>query len=205
MLLKRLYENQDLLLERILIKEQKRLKLSNQELMVLLALFSMYKKPYFSLNAIAKKVDLSANEIGIVVDSLISKDFINIYLEQKETKQREVFSLDQVFFKLEALYIEDQRIADEAKFESKIGDAIKTFEQGMGKALSAYELETIRGWYADSGYNHDLIMGLVEQATLSNRLSVKYIERMLNKQLVKPAVIDDQADQVIDQLFKAMK
>ncbi len=205
MILKRLFENQDLLIERILIKEQKRLKLTNHQLLVLLAFFSLYKKPVFSLNALAKRVDLSNNEIGQVIDELIERELVSITLEQKDGKAREIFSLDQVFLELEQLYLNDQKNIEEAKYESTIAETIKLLEQGMGKVLSAYELESIRSWYEKGHYDHQQIINLIEQIAQSGRLSVKYIERLLNQQTVKQAPIDDKSDQVIDRIFKAIK
>ena len=47
-MLKKLYEEHVLLIESLITKEQKRLKLTSNQLVVLLALFSMYKNVFFN-------------------------------------------------------------------------------------------------------------------------------------------------------------
>ena len=126
MILKKMYEDYDLAIERILIKEYKRLKLSMQEMSVLLALFSIYKRrKTFSIASISRRVEFNQNEIGTCVESLMNKGFMSIILEKKDGREREIFDLDTTFKKIEDLYINDEVEKLKQLHENEISGSIK--------------------------------------------------------------------------------
>lgn len=202
MLIKRLYEESDLAIEKILMREHQRLNLTSQELIILLALFSYYKRRTFSINALSKRVDFSQSEIEEMIDSLLNKGFITFYLETKEGKTREVFSLDKTFDKIEEIYFEDEQKRKMDQVESNITKAIEQLEIAIGKPLSSYELELVRKWYEKQEYEHNKIMELIYQADVSGRASVRYIERLLNQADLADLEEDEHADRVLDRIFK---
>ncbi|MDO9630061.1 MAG: DnaD domain protein [Acholeplasmataceae bacterium] len=204
MILKRLFEDYDLAIERILVKESKRLKLTMQEMSVLLALFSIYKKRRtFTMASLSKRVELSNEEIGASIETLINKNFLIISLENKDGKEREVFSLDQVFLKIEALYKADEieRIRNEEL--SYISQTIHLFEQGLGRSLLPYELENVRRWYEDKTYTHDDIIKAIKSA--QDKVSIKYVERILNQIIPDQIEIDSDVEKALDEVFKNIR
>ena len=204
MILKRLFEDYDLAIERILVKESKRLKLTMKEMSVLLALFSIYKKRRtFTMASLSRRVELSSEEIGAAIESLIDKSFLIISLESKDGKEREVFSLDQVFVKIESLYRQDEieRIKDEEL--TYISQTIKLFEQGLGRSLLPYELENIRRWYEDKTYTHEAILKAIE--TARDKVSIKYVERILNQIIPDQIEIDSDVEKALDEVFKNIR
>ena len=203
-MLKRLYEEFDLSMERILIKEYKRLKLSMQEMTVLLALFSIYKKrKTFSINAINRRVEFTLLETGQIVDKLLAKRFITIELEKKDGKEREVFDLDPTFQKIQQLFFKDEEEKLKAAIESELGVTIQRFEQGLGRLLMPYELDQIRQWYEGKIYTHEAVIQAIE--TAKDRVSVKYVERILTRQIPEKIEIDDAVDEALDEIFKKIK
>jgi DNA replication protein len=204
MILKRLYEDYDLAIERILIKEYKRLKLSMPEMSVLLALFSIYKKrKTFSITSIAKRVELNSNEIGSIVESLMTKNFMTILLDTKDGKEREVFELDPTFKKIEDLYKDDDIEKVKLQEESSLSETIRLFEQGLGRALMSYELENIRRWYDDKTYTHEQIINAIRSA--ESKVSVKYVERILTQAIPKPMEIDAEVENALDEIYKKIR
>lgn len=203
-MLKRLYEEYDLSMERILIKEYKRLKLTMQEMTVLLALFSIYKKRRtFSINAINRRVEYSMNEIGSIIEKLLSKGFMTIDLESKDDKEREVFDLNLTFEKIQELFKSDELEKKRALTENEVSETIRRFEQGLGRLLMPYELEMIRQWYDDQRYAHQSIIEAIDAA--QDRMSVKYVEKILTQQIPKKIEIDQDVDQALDEIFKKIK
>jgi len=203
-MLKRLYEEYDLSIERILIKEYKRLKLSTQEMNVLLALFSIYKKRRtFSINAINRRVDYSINETGSIIEKLLDKGFLTIELENKDGKEREVFDLNVTFDKISELFRSDENEKKRASTENEVSETIKRFEQGLGRLLMPYELEMIRKWYDENLYTHQAIMKAIESA--QDRMSIKYVEKLLTQQIPDKIEIDQDVDQALDEIFKKIK
>jgi len=204
MILKRLYEEYDVSIERILIKEYKRLKLSMQDAHVLLALFSIYKKRRtFTLAALSKRIDYTADQIGASVEMLIDRGFLIISLENKEGKEREVFDLDQTFKKIEDLFAQDEIDKVKQQTESEVAATLRLFEQGMGRQLLPYELETVRRWYEDHLFSHDKIIKAI--TTAQDRVSVKYVEKVLNQSIPEPIEIDEEVENVLDEIFKKIK
>jgi DNA replication protein len=166
----------------------------------------MYKKRTFSINAIAKRVDIDSNGIGIAIDKLIEKGFVTISLEQKNDKEQEVFDLSGTFDQIKNLYEIDLSETKKVANESQIAQTIKMLEQSIGKSLSAYELETVRRWYDENTYPHELIISKIEEHESSGRFSLKYLERILMQSKFKlNSQPDDKADQIIDKVFKAIK
>lgn len=205
MLIKKLYENQDLSIERILAREQKKLKLTAEQLIILLALFNAYRRRTFTISSLSKKVDLSIAQIESGINYLMNHHFLTIYLETKDGKMREVFSLDGTFNKIEQIY---QLEFEENKFQQVknfLSETIEAFEVAMGKPLSAYELEMIRNWYEKSLYEHSDVVKVIQETSLNQRTTVTYVERLLNAKQVTALPVDDQADQVLDDLFKSIK
>ncbi|PKK99315.1 MAG: DNA replication protein [Tenericutes bacterium HGW-Tenericutes-2] len=204
MILKRLFEDYDLAIERILVKESKRLKLTMKEMSVLLALFSIYKKRRtFTMASLSRRVELSNEEIGAAIESLIDKNMLIISLENKDGKEREVFSLDEVFLKIESLYRQDEieRIKNEEL--TYISQTIHLFEQGLGRSLLPYELENIRRWYEDKTYAHEAIIKAIESA--KDKVSIKYVERILNQIIPEQVEIDSDVEKALDEVFKNIR
>ncbi len=204
MIIKKLYEEFDLSIERILLKEYRRLKLSMAEMSVLIALFSIFKKrKTFTIASISRRVDLENEVIGNAVESLINKGFVSVKLENKDGKEREIFNLDQAMENIEELYRLDEieRIKETA--ENDIVETIKLFEQGLGRGLLPYELENIRRWFEENQFSADTIIACIKDA--GDRVSVKFVERMLNQQKLKPIEIDSDLEEALDQIYKNIK
>ena len=204
MILKRLFEDYDLAIERILVKESKRLKLTMKEMSVLLALFSIYKKRRtFTMASLSRRVELSNEEIGAAIESLIVKNMLIISLENKDGKEREVFSLDEVFVKIESLYRQDEIEKIKNDELAYISLTIHLFEQGLGRSLLSYELENIRRWYEDKTYTHEAIIKTIEAA--KDKVSIKYVERILNQIIPDQIEIDSDVEKALDEVFKNIR
>lgn len=204
MIIKRLYEEFDLSIERILLKEYRRLKLTMAEMSVLIALFSIYKKrKTFTIASISRRVDIGSDAIGNAVESLIEKGYVSTKLESKDGKEREVFDLDQALERIENLLRQDEIERLKERVESDIMNVIRLFEQGLGRGLLPYELENIRRWFEEKDFSSDQIMKAIEDA--GDRVSVKLVERMLNQSALKPIEIDSDLEEALDQIYKNIK
>lgn len=204
MILKKLYEDYDFPIERILIKEYKRLKLTMQEMNVLLALFSIYKKrKSFSITAISRRVEFTQNEIGSCVESLMNKGFLTIVLERKDDREREVFELNTTFQKIEDLYEQDEIDKLKTLHENSISQTIKLLEQGLGRVLMSHELENIRRWYDDKNYAHDKIIEAIHSS--KDKVSIKHVERILTQIIPEKVEIDQDVENALDEIFKKIK
>jgi DNA replication protein len=204
MMLKKLYEEYDLSIEKIILKEYKRLDLTMKETAVILALFAILKKRRtFSINAISRRVEYPREEIGKIIESLLNKELMVLELEQKDGKDREVFHLDNTFKKLEKIFKQDIQEKQMKYQETNISATITLFEQGLGRLLHPYELENIRKWYDEETFEHERIIEAIIDA--KDRVSIKYVERVLSTKLPKKVKIDDDVDKKLDEIFKKIK
>jgi DNA replication protein len=171
---------------------------------ILLALFSIFKKRQtFSITALAKRVEFDTNEIGTLIESLLNKGFLTILLETKDHKEREVFDLEMTFRKLEDLYLADEIEKVKQEAATFISETIKRFEQGLGRLLLPYELENIRRWYDDKNYSHESIISAIDSA--KDRVSIKYVEKILTQHIPKAIEIDQDVDKALDEIYKKMR
>ncbi|MGI6787560.1 MAG: DnaD domain protein [Acholeplasmataceae bacterium] len=204
MLIKQIYDEYGLPIERIINKEYKRLGLKLPEAMVLLALFSIYeRRRTFTINAISKRVEYNRNEIGLLIASLEEKGFLELKLEtNKDGKEREIFSLDQTFKKIEKLIIDDYRSKKSDEAAAHIGKIIQILEQALGRVLSAFEMELIRNWYLNDNLSYEMIEDEVIKATSKAKFSIKYIDRILMTSKTEDREVDPKTADILEQIYK---
>lgn len=207
MLIKQIYDEYGLPFERIINKEYKRLGLKLPEAMVLLALFSIYeRRRTFTINAISKRVEYNRDEIGALVSSLQEKGFVEMYLEStKDDKEREVFSLDLTFQKIEQLITSDYNLKKSEESATHIGKIIDLLEKSMGRVLSAFEMETIRNWYLKDNLTHQIIEKEVLEAIEKPRFSINQIDRILLSDKNNDREVDAETADVLQQLYKKIR
>jgi DNA replication protein len=204
-MIKKLYEEHFLEIDSLLTKESKRLKLSPNELVVLKTLFQMYKKKTFSVTQIAKKIELTVEEISKALNKLTSKGFVTLALETRNDKQVEVFDLTGTFDKITALYLEDIKEEKQQKYDSQIATVIEMIEHAQGKTLSPFELETVKSWYYEKEFEHELIISKIHEHGESGRFGVKFLERILTQSKLKQGDRDEKTQKALDEIFKAIK
>ncbi|VEU80354.1 DnaD domain protein [Haploplasma axanthum] len=203
MILKRIYEEYNFNIEKLLIKEYKRLNLTIEELNVLIVLFALpVKKNIFSLNDISKKVDYNQNEIAKIIESLMEKNFLKIKLETSNKREREVYDLDGTFDQITKLYEQDEINLKKEQTFSNVSETIALFEEKMGRMLKSNELDRIRIWYESFNYGHSRILSLINAS--KKNLSVIYIEKLLNMNVESDIKIDDQTEKLLDDIFKKL-
>ena len=203
MILKRIYEEYNFNIENLLIKEYKRLKLSTNELNVLLVLFNAGpKKRIFSLNSLARRLDYSTNELAEIVESLMEKDFLKIKLEVNNKREREVYDLDGTFNKIEVLFASDEEEKLKQLSLTNISVTIELLESKFGRMLRSNELDRIRTWYDVYLFNHEQIIEVI--SSLQKETSIMHIEKVLNLNVNANVEIDDKTNDLLDSIYKKL-
>ncbi|AGL90360.1 Putative DNA replication protein [Candidatus Phytoplasma australiense] len=204
-MLKKLYEDGFLLIEKILIQEYQRLNLTYQELVVLMFLFDFSKKRVFSSNALAKKTGISKNEVENILETLLSKGFFELLQETKGNKIIEVFSLNLTFQKIEQIYLEDFSKEKEVLEKTLIQETIDFIEQNKGQELVSYELDVIKNWYQKQEFSHKEIKEIIEEALHYKKTSVFYIDKLLHQKKIIQIEPDEKDEKILQKLFKKVK
>ena len=204
MLLKRLYEEYDIDIDKIILRDYKKLGLKYIEATMLLVLLSSYKKrKVFSIGSIAKKTDLKKEKVEEITYSLIEKGFMVLELENSNEKEREIFNLDPMFTILDKFIMDSE--SDE--YSSACGKTISQLEMVFNRALTDVELNYLRSVYEEQKYTHDEITKAIEIAEEKNKLSIKAIDKILLsiKNADERIEIDEKTMRTLDEIYKSIK
>jgi DNA replication protein len=202
MILQKLYENYGFNIEKILIKEAKKLKLSSSELNILLTIFSYNsKKVTFSIGSISRKTDYNQDEVAQTINSLIEKDFIEIVLETNNKVSREIILVDKTFAKITSLLRDEIELENSEKNSNNISKTIELIESRLDRLLRSQELDRIRLWYDTYNYSHDKIIKTIN--SINGKTTINYIEKLLNIDY-EEREIDQSTNDLLDRVFKKL-
>lgn len=145
------------------------LGLSAQEtVLVLLIDFFNQNSMEITMELLSQKTGMSSDETDKVVSTLCAKQ----YLEIRASSRKVTFSLNGLFETDTAKY---QRVLDSPLFE--------TFESEFGRPLSQTEMQKISDW--NRTIDRKLIIYALRQASIYQKLSLPYIEGILNAWIKK--------------------
>lgn len=192
---------------KLLLKEQSRLGLHAEEVILLSAFLTLLekKKNTVSITALAKTINHPVSKTGDLFTELIQKGFINTELELKaDGKEKEVFNMDPLFDKIRALFEADIKQQKEVKQDSDIVYIIQAIEKAFNRSLSAFDLEMVKEWFTESFTKVQIESAL--QVTLNHhRKTVSYIDRVLRSDDLQPTELDDKKKAAIDKLMRGIK
>lgn len=204
MTLKKIYEQFDINIERLLVKKHREMNITTPEMVILLVLLDILKKkPIFSIQSIMKRLDFNQKEIGIHINNLIDKGFLNIYHEEtKQGKIQELFDLDNLFQKMETLNQEEKPISVQQM--TSIQSIVILLEEYLNRNLQAKELQQLRHLIEEEHYEIQKIKDII--LDLKEKVSLFKIQRLLTIQDKLPKhETDSKKDAALDALFKSIK
>ncbi|MBC2284562.1 DnaD domain-containing protein [Listeria booriae] len=180
-------------LPRVLVENYAKLGMDEQELVVVLQLQSFLEKQiYFpSMEDIAERMTLSTEQAFRVIQALVTKRLIAIK-QQESTAQvlAESYTLEPLWEKLMLLFEnmhEEQQVVSQQQVQISL---YSQFEQEFGRPLSPMEAEMLSAWIDQDRNNPELIREALKEAVISQKLSFRYIDRILlnwNRQNIKTA------------------
>lgn len=204
MTLKKIYEQFDINIERLLVKKHREINITTPEMVVLLVLLDMLKKkPTFSIQSIMKRLDYTQKEIGVHINNLIDKGFLNIYHEEtKQGKIQELFDLDNLFQKMETFNQDEKPISPQQI--TSIQSIVILLEEYLNRHLNPNELQQLRHLIEEEHYEIQKIKEIVLE--LKEKVSMFKIQRLLMIQDKIPKhETDSKKDAALDALFKSIK
>ena len=165
-MIKELFDLGYLNIEKIIISESNKLNISPLEVMTLIELINCYKRnKKIDKNIIMVNLRQTNYSIDEILYSLLEKNLYEIYLSYEGAKAEEYISLDPLFTKLEELITTPNAI----KIESQLEEIIDIVQVKMNKLLSANELEFVKEWVFDKGYNKDKIVEIIASIEAQNK------------------------------------
>lgn len=140
------------------------LGLSNDEVVIVLLIdFMNQNHEEITMETLRRKTGQTMDDLDRVISVLCAKK----YLEIKASSKKVRFLLNGLF---ETDTARDEKILDASLFDA--------FESEFGRPLSSHEMERISEWNRTT--DKKLIIYALRQASAYQKLSLNYIERILN-------------------------
>ncbi|TDM13236.1 DnaD domain-containing protein [Macrococcus lamae] len=171
------YINQQLAVPKRLISNYSKLGINETELVILLKmiLISSESNEMPSFEAVAKETSLDVNQVATLIQGLIQKDMLQVTVNHSDSHYSEHFSLQPLDDKLAALDIPADVINKQLDFTQ----LFERFEVQFGRPLTPIEMQTLTHWIDTDHHSTELINTALDEATVHDKLSFKYIDRIL--------------------------
>lgn len=185
--IKKLIEEEIIDFDKMLLKNYKKIGLSEIEAFLLIELNNQKKlgQTFISPSKLVKKLTVSEEKLLQTLDGLIKKQYLIIRLvKQAKGKETEDFSLDNTVMKLIEVY-KGQIKTDVTKtnntYDSKEEEVVDLLENQFQKQLKPLEIELIQKWINEDNYSIDEIKRAVLDAIKANKSTISYVDGVLLK------------------------
>lgn len=157
----------NIVIPRLLLTNYKKLKITNNELIVLIYFIDNND---FDLEKMCAELELKSSEALKLIDSLTKKDIIKLKKTISNNICGEYVCLDELYNKLSLLLINEKEEVSTTIYDE--------FEKEFGRTLSPMEYEII-GAYIDSGFSEELIQAALKEAVYNGVTNLRYIDKIL--------------------------
>lgn len=169
-------------ISQLFFQHYKKMKITDSEAILLMHIVAYSSEGnYFPTpHELSSRMNLTLDEVSSGLQRLIQKGFLSIVQEIDEKGVLfERFTLLSLWNRLVdcVMAAEDQSCIDQEK--EKEGEIFRLFEQEFGRLLSPMECETISMWFDQDGHTPDVIKAALKEAVLAQKLSLRYIDRIL--------------------------
>ena len=162
-----LIQNNPFYIPNILLKNYRKLNISDSELIILIYLINTDNS--FNPKLIAKDLNFNLNEVMDIISSLTEKDILKIDIVNKKVRE-EIINLEGLYKKLGFVVING-----EIKEDKK--NIFDIFEKEFARTLSPMEYEHISRWQDE--YNDELILLALKEAVFNGVNNIRYIDKIL--------------------------
>ena len=171
----------------LLITNYHKLGILDQEMMLIVHLLYFQNRGNFfpSISELEKRMSLNTEEIMRLLQRLVRTGYINIEENVEESTGfiSEKYNLEPLYYKLIKELersVEVSQISKTKKVEKEQKlNVFNIFEQEFGRPLSPMEIELINTWIDNDKYNTEIIVYALKEAVFSNKLNMRYIDKIL--------------------------
>ena len=159
----------------ILVDNYKKLGLNENELSIILVTNSLIQKgvDFITPDIIALKMTLDFHEIDNCFTNLIKKDILTL-----EGVEKLHISIEPLKKKLIEIFYEEVKKETAPPANKEQDDIFVLFETELGRALSQFEVNTIKDWF-EQGHSAPTIKEALNVATLAKVRTIRYIDKVL--------------------------
>lgn len=168
-----LIKEKPLFIPKILVNNYKSLKITDEELIIIMVIMSYGDKVVYDPEVFAKEIGDNKRNVMKLIDNLCDKNILSLVIEKNNRKAYEYISLELLYEKLFNIVIDN-------KENSEIDNSIfSVFENELGRTLSPMEYEKIKEWI-NSGNSNELISLALREAVMNGVSNFNYIDRILD-------------------------
>ncbi|ADC87543.1 DnaD domain-containing protein [Staphylococcus lugdunensis] len=169
-------------LRRELFDHYSELGMDEQDLVILIKLIyaaeTSNKQP--SIEALRKGSTLDSREITTIIQHLIQLDLLELNVNKdEEGKFTEYMNLDPFYTKLLSLLKQQELKSQNKQEDNQFQQLFTLIEQIFARPLSPYEIETLNQWIDVDHHDISIIQAALDEAVGQNKLSFKYMDRIL--------------------------
>ena len=171
-----LIRNEPFYIPNILLKNYRKLNITDSELIVLVYLINTDIS--FNPKQIAKDLNFDLSEIMNIITSLTEKGILKIDIINRKVRE-EVINLEELYKKLGFIVVNDE-------IKENSNNIFDIFEKEFGRTLSPIDYEIITDW--QKNYNDEIILLALKEAVFNGVNNLRYIDKILidwNKKGIK--------------------
>lgn len=171
--------DRDIIIPKILFDHYHHLGMSETELIMILKIIHLSDHQSLpSFEMIAEQMSIDKAQVMLLLQNLISKDFIKIDVKKFDDEHfEERFDFEPLEKRL--LQLNDDKKRNSQTNQSDFKQVFERFEATFGRPLTPLELEIISNWMDTDHHSASLIITALNEAAAHNKLSIKYIDRIL--------------------------
>lgn len=160
----------------------KELQISDAEAMLIMHLYAFHEEgnEFPTPANIAQRMNMTEDMISTSMQRLMQKGFMEIHQKLDDNGVLyEVITLMPLWSRLLDIVLVKRDNDNKEVTKLKEGQVFQLFEQEFGRFLSPMETEMISMWLDQDGHSPELIRHALKEAVLSQKLSLRYIDRIL--------------------------
>ncbi|MFW3590756.1 DnaD domain-containing protein [Staphylococcus caprae] len=169
-------------IRRELLDHYAELGMDEQDLVILIKLIyaseTSNKQP--SIETLQQGSSMQPRQITSVIQNLIQRELLELNVRKdEEGKFTEYMNLDPFYEKLSQILKKQNLDYQESDSVEQFKQLFQLMEQSFGRPLSPYEIETLNQWIDVDQHDLSVIQAALDEALSQNKLSFKYIDRIL--------------------------
>ncbi|MDI9230158.1 DnaD domain-containing protein [Staphylococcus caprae] len=169
-------------IRRELLDHYAELGMDEQDLVILIKLIyaSEMSNKQPSIETLQQGSSMQPRQITSVIQNLIQRELLELNVRKdEEGKFTEYMNLDPFYEKLSQILKKQNLNHQESDSVEQFKQLFQLMEQSFGRPLSPYEIETLNQWIDVDQHDLSVIQAALDEALSQNKLSFKYIDRIL--------------------------
>ncbi|UEX89160.1 DnaD domain-containing protein [Staphylococcus ratti] len=165
-----------------LLNHYQSLGLNEADLIILIKILHAYDVSNLqpSIETLKQGTTMQETEITMIIQKLIRLDLLSMKVQKNnEGKFSEFINLDGFFNQFSQILAQETQYLEKEDETAHFKQLFTKIESAFGRALSPLEIETLSQWLDVDQYHYQLIEVAIDEAISHNKLSLKYIDRIL--------------------------